>query len=260
MVIIKNQYPDGGIYATITDFSNPVITRRINTYEDLFFIKSIKDVCDYNNIQDVELNIPCMFQQQHDRRFGKNQSFELKLVSEFIDSCNFKRVRIFHPHNDSAVLMGIKNLEIIDNSEFITEVLEELPTEPILLSTDGGSFKWINKLADTIGFKGEVYGANKSRDAVSHNLVQVIDRQDFGGRDILVLDDILVGGATFIGLGELLKSRNIGKLYAAVSHTTVKSPRKELETLYDRIFTTNSKYDEYNLSNITVMDVLNYFN
>jgi len=50
MQYTRGKYPDGGVYAQVTDFSYPVITERINSYEDLFFIKSLKDVCDYNEI------------------------------------------------------------------------------------------------------------------------------------------------------------------------------------------------------------------
>jgi len=254
MIYERKRYPDGGVYAVVTDFSNPVITEKINSYEDLFFIKSLKEACDYNHIEDVRLNIPCMFQQQHDRRFHKNESFELKIVGDFINTCNFSEVHIFHPHSD-ATQMAINNCYAVDNSKFITEVLKDINSKPILLSTDGGSFKWINKMADVIEYDGEVYGASKCRDGVTHKLVQMIDCKDFGGRDILVVDDILVGGATFIGLAQLLRERNIGKLYAAVSHTTIKSPRKELETAFDRIYCTNSKFDKYDLSNLTVFNL-----
>lgn len=126
MIYTRRKYPDGGVYAEVTDFSNPVITERINSYEDLFFIKSLKEVCDYNDIENVELNIPCLFQQQHDRRFHKNESFELQIVADFINSCKFKKVWIFHPHNESALMMGIHNVEIIDNTSFIEKVLKNM--------------------------------------------------------------------------------------------------------------------------------------
>ncbi len=248
------KYPDGGVYGKITNFTNPIITERINSYEDLFFIKSLKDICDYNNIQNVILNIPCLFQQQHDRRFNENESFELKLVSDFINTCNFYKVQVFHPHSDVSGI-ALNNFVSINNSKFILKVLEDIEAKsPILLSTDAGSYKWINKLADVIEFKGEVYGANKSRDLNTHKLTQVIDRQDFQGRDILILDDLCVFGGTFVGLAKLLKERNVGKLYLAVSHMTVKNPNKELESLYETIYCTNSKYDEYDLSNIKIID------
>jgi ribose-phosphate pyrophosphokinase len=247
------KYPDGGMYAVIDDFSDPVITERINTYEDLFFIKSLKDICDHQGVEKVELVIPCLFQQQHDRRFNENESFELKLVCDFINSCNFNKVHVFHPHSDVTRAL-LNKVKIIDNSKFITKVLEDIGSTPILLSSDAGSYKWINKLADVIEFKGEVYGASKSRDLVTHKLTQVIDRQDFEGRDILIVDDLCVFGGTFLGLGKLLKERNVGKLYLAISHMTVTSPNKELESLYEKVYCTNSKFDEFNLSNIKVFD------
>ena len=253
------KYPDGGVYAKVTDFSNPMIVERINSYEDLFFIKSIKEACDYNGIHHVELFIPCMFQQQHDRRFNDNESFELKLVCDFINSCNFSKVHIFHPHSD-ATQMGLNNIKVITNAAFIAKVLEDINASrgatPILLSTDGGSYKWINKLADVIEFKGEVYGASKSRDAVTHKLVQMIDRKDFEGKDVLVVDDLSVYGGTFLGLADLLKSRNAGNLYLAVSHITVPNPNPALEDAYERIYCTNSKYDSFNLSNLEALSVL----
>ncbi len=255
----KVRYPDGGVYAEVTDFSDPIITERINSYEDLFFIKSLKEVCDYNKVKGVQLVISCLFQQQHDRRFKPNQSFELKIVCDFINSCNFDKVSVFHPHSD--VTQGcLNNFELIDNTEFIKLVLEDIGSTPILLSTDGGSYKWINKMADVIDFQGEVYGANKARisetenGVVVHKLVQLIDRQDFEGRDVLVCDDLCVYGGTFIGLGKMLRARNVGKLYLAVSNITVPNPNKELEGLYDKIYTTNGKFDSYDLSNLTVFN------
>lgn len=253
MIYHRKRYPDGGIYASIEDFSNPIITERINSYEDLFFIKSLKETCDANKIRDVELVIPCMFQQQHDRRFHPNESYELKIVCDFINDCHFNYVHVFHPHSE-ALQIKLNNLIIIDNSQFITEVLTDIGETPILLSTDAGSYKWVNKLADVIDFKGEVYGASKARDAFSHKLTQVLDRQDFQGRPVLVVDDLCVYGGTFVGLGKMLKERNAGKLYLAVSHMTVQNPNIELESLYEKVYCTNSKYDSYQLSNIKILN------
>ena len=253
MIYKRHRYPDGTIYAEITDFREPVITERINTYEDLFFIKSLKDICDFNQIQNVVLKIPCMFQQQHDRRFETNQSFELKLVCDFINSCNFTRVYVFHPHSDST-LMGLNNSRVIDNSVFISKVLEDIGSRPMLFSTDAGSFKWINKLADVLHYDDNVYAASKSRDMVTHKLTQTVEKLDFEGQDILVLDDLCVFGGTFVGLAKLLKTRNVGKLYLAVSHITVVNPNKELEELYEKVYCTNSKYDNYELANVKVFN------
>lgn len=61
---------------------------------------------------------------------------------------------------------------------------------------------------------------------------------------------------TFIGLAKLLRQRNVGKLYLAVSHITVENPNKELGSLYDRVFTTNSKELEYpTINNLTKLNM-----
>src|ERR1044072_405913 len=249
MIYQRKKYPDGGIYAEVSDFSNPVIVEKINNYEDLFFLMSLKSVCDHNDIENVELVIPCMFQQQHDRRFQENQSSELKLMGNFINNLNFKKVSVFHPHSD--VTEGVlNNCRVIDNSRFITKVLADINSPHlILLSTDGGSYKWINKLANTIKFQGEVYGASKARQFSAakneHSMVQLIEKMDFGGKDVLVIDDLSVYGSTFLGLADMLVERNVGNIYLAVSHITVPNPNKGLENKYRRIYCTNSKYDSY---------------
>lgn len=243
--MIKKEYPDGSKYV-INDLNETSLTYRINTYEDLFLLKSIKDA----NPNLKEITIPCMFQQQHDRRFNQNESFELKLVCEFINSCNFEKVKVFHPHSDVTPAL-LNNCEVIDNQNFIREVLQnlvnsgnkDLENNLILMSSDAGGFKPLMKLCKQLNWESETYSASKARER--DKLIQVVDKQDFQGKDVLLIDDICVYGGTFIGLAKLLKEKNVGKLYLAISHTTVERPNYELFQLFDKVFTTNSKGIQY---------------
>jgi ribose-phosphate pyrophosphokinase len=238
-MLIK-KYPDGGSYV-INDQNEVHLIYRINSYEDLFLLKSIKDA----NPNLKEITIPCMFQQQHDRRFNQNESFELKLVCDFINSCGFEKVKVFHPHSDVTQAL-LNNCEVIDNTEFITKVLLKIKSldNLILMSSDAGGFKPLIKLATHLEWD-ETFSASKSRDSKTHKLTQLIDRQDFEGKDVLIVDDICVYGGTFIGLAKMLKERNVGKLYLAISHITVEKPNQELWYHFDKVFTTNSKGIEY---------------
>jgi ribose-phosphate pyrophosphokinase len=156
---------------------------------------------------------------------------------------------VFHPHNSEIVEALINNVTIIDNYDFISHVLYENLNQDnlILFSSDAGGFKPLMKLSDKLNWVGEVYGASKSREYKDgkSRLTQVIDREDFKGKDILIIDDICVNGGTFIGLANMLKSRNVGKLYLAVSHLTVSNPNPELFKLFDKVFTTDSKKLNY---------------
>ena len=117
----------------------------------------------------------------------------------------------------------------------------------IILFPDSGSFKWGMKLIDKLNYEGEVVVASKSRKYENGKsvLTQIVDRQDFNGKDILIIDDLIIGGATFVGLAKLLKNRNCGKLYLAVSHITIDKPNSELFEHFHKVFTTNSKGLDY---------------
>lgn len=258
----KITYPDNSFYHVIEDFENPTIQMRINSYNDLFAIKQLKDILDFNKIKETKLIIPSLFDAQADRRFGINESANLKIVCEFINDLKFDYVQIFHPHNQEVVESKIDNVQILSNEKFIREVLKELPNNLTLYSTDAGGYKPLMKLADSLKYEGDVDGGSKSRKynkELSKTEIEIIvHQQDFQGKDLLIVDDILIFGGTLIKLGQILKERNVGKLYAAISHTTVESPRKELEDLYDKIYTTNSKYESYKLKNIKVVNVFNF--
>lgn len=117
----------------------------------------------------------------------------------------------------------------------------------VMLLPDGGAYKWGVKLADKIGFTGDVLACAKNRvyEDGKSKLKQQLPDFTFEGKDILIIDDICIYGGTFVGLAKMLRKRNAGKLYLAVSHITVEYPNPELFSLFDRVFTTNSKYDSY---------------
>jgi ribose-phosphate pyrophosphokinase len=245
-----NKYPDGSSYASANSLEK--FTFKINSYEDLWHLHQTIDAL--NNIKVTPtVIIPNLIDAQADRRFNSNESSGLKLVCEFLNKmkANF---RIFHPHNPEVVEALMGNVEIFDNSEFINQVLGKLDEGLIeekltLMSSDAGGFKPLMKLCDKINWKGEVYSASKSRLLDDDNnpvLYQQVNKEDFEGKDILIVDDICVYGGTFKGLSKLLKLRNCGKLYLTVSHMTVQNLGKDPVTDYfDKVFTTNSKYDNY---------------
>ena len=267
MKIIK--YPDGTSYVQET---NPTgyITFKINTYEDLWHLNQYVDA--YNNFNKGGMRptiiIPNLIDAQADRRFNVGESSGLKLVCKFLNSMN-ANFKIFHPHNSEVVEALLDNVEIIDNGEFIKKVLDKLHTDKhrdhngtlldthfdekisgylTLMSSDAGGFKPLMKLCDKINWTGETASASKARsyEEGKTTLHQIVPIKDFDGKDILIIDDICVYGGTFKGLSKLLKERNCGKLYLAVSHMTVKNLGEDPVTNYfDKVFTTNSKHDEY---------------
>ena len=162
--------------------------------------------------------------------------------------------KIFHPHNPEVVEALMDNVEIIDNSKFIKVLLNHyipfdiknklISDNLILMSSDAGGFKPLMKLYDKIHWKGETISASKAR--TEDGMEQILP-EFTSGKDILIIDDICVYGGTFKGLSELIRETGFeNKLYLAVSHMTVQNLGDDPVTNYfDKVFTTNSKFDEY---------------
>lgn len=254
----KTYYPDGSFYVTVEELSDS-FSFFLNSYTDLWELNQILDVYKHNGLTKPKVTIPCLLDAQADRRFEVNQPHGLKLILNFLNSM-YADFKVFHPHNSEVVEMGLKNVNIIDNSEFILDVITYIESiinsnfanSGILMSSDAGSFKPLMKLCDKLKWQGETFSASKSRKYVDGicKLVQQIDKEDFGGKDILIIDDICVKGGTFIGLSKMLRERNVGNIYLAVSHLTLENVSEDLVNSFDKIFTTNSKgFEEYKVVN-----------
>lgn len=262
-IIGKKTYPDGTTYCDLLGFGYPeFLTVRINSYNDLWYLAQLRDA--YKSVGcNANITIPWLLDGQADDRFGDGQSFNLKLICEFINQMKWLTVSIFHPHNSQLVKGLIDNVIIRDNTEFIMQALDRISPAGnsrknfVLMSPDAGAYKWIMKLADKINWHGEVECASKSREFKEGKsiLTQSIGRQDFEGKDIIILDDLSIFAGTFVGLAKILRQRNAGNLYLIVSHITVPNPNKELEELYTGIFTTNSKGLQYDLKNLEVINL-----
>lgn len=249
-----NKYPDGSSYVTTDNRDYEVV--KVNSYEDLWHLRQLVDAKNNLGVKPT-ISIPNLIDAQADRRFGTNQSSGLRLVLEFLKKMKAEFV-IFHPHNPEVVesILG-SNVQIFSNMSYITWVLRKLrdygEKDLILMSTDAGGFKPLMKLCDEIAWGGEVVSASKSREYKDKKtrLIQQVGTQDFRGKSVLIIDDICVGGGTFIGLAKILKERNVDKIYLAVSHATMEKLNPELFTEFDKVFVTNSKFDYYFIPDTT---------
>ena len=252
------KYPDNTSYVTVKDTPNK-FTYRLNSYEDLWHLNQTVDAIRDLTDEPLHITIPNLIDAQADRRFNEGESSGLKLVCNFLNSMKGVAWAVFHPHNPEVVEALIDDVYIVDNKDFIERVLKKEFESPFnnkllldnltLMSSDAGGFKPLTKLCKKIDWKGEIYSASKGREwseKEGSKLTQIVDREDFNKKDILIVDDISVYGGTFKGLSKILKQRNCGKLYLAVSHMTVQDLGSDhICNYFDKVFTTNSKFNNY---------------
>ncbi len=231
-------YPDGQISVKLTDLTAPYeVHERINSYTDLIKIKAISEALDFHSIKNRHLRIPCLFGQRSDRRFDKNQSFDLKIIADIINSCNFMDVEIFDPHSDVSLAL-IHNSYKKDSFEYIEKIHEEIRNS-IIVSPDAGAYKKCFEYGKQLNC--EVVAAVKHRDLSGKIELKFIG--DVKDKNCIIVDDLADGGYTFELLSKELKDQGANKVVLYVSHGYfTKGFDKLLETI-DHIYCTNSVKD-----------------
>ena len=242
------QFPDGSIKFELSVYIDPsdsfrgdtIVKTRLRNHEDIFTLALVKDVLDRRlPTQTHRVKIDYMMYQQDDRLFDIKESFGLKVVCKFINDMKWDEVIVFAPHSDKVEF--IDKIRIVDNESFVAHSLREIEFGhgAIWVIPDAGAFKTQMKMIQKMHHKRFI-SCSKSRDSKTGAITTSIPEGDLGGQDCFIVDDICLGGATFIAIAEELKKQNCGKLYLIVSHGVFNRGVDHLFHCFDGIYTTDS--------------------
>jgi ribose-phosphate pyrophosphokinase len=254
------------------------IIARMNNATRFLFTCLIIDAIAKDFDSTIHLVIPYFPYQQADRDFAEGEPFALPTIIKLLSTTKVEQVLLFDPHSDvtpALLQQAFPSVTVMDNSSFIQEVIDNIAAENnahitesdendwtpsknlTILSPDAGAYKKIFKLAEKIKFLGSIECANKYRKPITNEVFTRLSTTDFGMRDVLIVDDICMGGATFISLAEQIRTANCGRLYLAVSHGVFNKGFETLEQHFDKIFTTNSFRSQYDgAKKLKVIDIL----
>lgn len=234
------KFKDGQVAAKITEAGDLQIEIRGNSYEDLFSIAAVKEAWDADNSLNkgaiATLTIYCLIGQRSDRRFNQHESFDLKIVAKFINSMNFDKVEILHPHS-AITLALIDNSEAISHFPFVERAYTAIG-KPTLVSPDAGAYKTTHEIAEKLNT--DLVPSNKVR----IDGAPVISIQgNVISKDCLIVDDLADGGRTFKNLAQELKNQGASRVFLYVTHAQFNYGFDELKESIDHIYCTNSYRD-----------------
>jgi ribose-phosphate pyrophosphokinase len=234
------------------------IKSRLNNFEDLGLIycatKSLRNL----GVKDINLYVPYFLGSRSDRQFEEGSNNYLKdVICPIINSLNFESVTVLDPH--SHVLEAcLNNFKKQDNEVLVRYVLEDIyetmdKENFVLVSPDAGASHKIYKLAEQIGYKGDIITCSKERDKEGKltKCVVPLKAQDLT-KDFIIIDDICDGGATFINIAkELKRYYTTNKIYLIVTHGIFSKGLSELSKYFNGIYCTNS-YSDLDFSDLKV--------
>ena len=260
-----SKFPDGQQQITIEEFepgdefkweqpilAYPVtIKSRLNSFMDLELIVCAKKSLDMLGFNNINLYTPYFLGARSDRQFevGSNR-YLADVMCPIINSLNFESVTVLDAHSNvlSNLLNNFKNVSNKQLVEWsILNIMKDNKQQGdsydknhIWISPDAGASHKIYKLADEIGYKGDVITCSKERD-IDGKLTKVnIPSFNSNNKDIIIIDDICDGGATFINIVKEIKPFVESKFYLIVTHGIFSKGFSELYEYFNGIYCTNS--------------------
>ena len=192
----------------------------------------------------IHFFIPYFPYARQDRVMTSGESFALQVAADVIKSCNPEDVEVLDPHSD--VLAGLfppGMLKIRYQWDIVYGMmLGQVPPNSYLVSPDAGALKKIYKLANYTKFP--VIESSKIRDVSTGEIVVTKIVNNPVPKDqpvnLIVVDDIIDGGRTFIELAKVLRSEFVvEKLYLFATHGIFSKGKACLEEYYDVICVEN---------------------
>lgn len=225
------------------------VTVHVNYTSDQDFVDMLLVVNALRNmgVSDLQLVIPYFPYARQDRVMVSGESLSLQVAVSFVKMCNFDRVFVQDPHSD--VLQGMfepGKLRVITQDKLLSTPIQiKAKQNYALLSPDAGALKKVYKLAQTLNC--DVIEAGKVRDVKTGNIVRTkVDDFDKSAYDTLVIvDDIIDGGRTFIELARVVRGLGYkGKLMLFATHGIFSQGKKVLEDVFDCVFVINDMSKE----------------
>ncbi|MBE7659291.1 phosphoribosyltransferase family protein [Tenacibaculum finnmarkense] len=234
------KFNDGQVTAKIFEKGNLHVKIRGNSYEDLFRIATIKEAWDAENILNKTataiLTIYCLIGQRSDRRFNEKESFDLKVIANFINSMGFDKVEILHPHSSISLAL-IDNSVELKSYEYVKKAYNAIGN-PVLISPDAGAYKTTHEIAEKL--KADLIPSNKVRIA---GVPKITIQGAVKNKECLIVDDLADGGRTFNFLAKELKNQGATKVFLYVTHGQFNYGFDELKENINHIYCTNSYKD-----------------
>ena len=245
-------FSGGEVHIKLKDFlphEEVTIVHRVNSSADLMKVVMANDALQRAGHKEISLYMPYLPYARQDRVMTKGEPLSIKVFTQIINSCNFKRVTILDPHSDAGPAL-LDQVEIIPNYTFVSIAFGRLSTdfgidmsEVVVVSPDAGAYKKIFKTCENVGFKGGLVLCNKVRNLSTNEIIKISFDGDVEGKNCVIIDDICDGGRTFIELGKQLKEKGASRVFLFVTHGIFLYGEEPLMGTIDHVYTTRSFRD-----------------
>ncbi|HEX7846492.1 MAG TPA: hypothetical protein VF476_11890 [Chitinophagaceae bacterium] len=195
------------------------------------------------------LTIPYLMAARYDRLMLAGDSFDLEVIANLVNSCDFEKVQVLDVHSEVALQL-INNAENINN-RFLVEQYDK--QEAVLICPDKGAAK---KIADYTSWNSrlkDVVYCTKSRDLSTGKITLLVEKpEECFNKNCVIIDDICDGGATFLAIASQIKPAHLSLI---VTHGIFSKGFAALSEKFDEIITSDSLCKVYNTQKLRTIKI-----
>lgn len=213
------------------------VCMRIHSSADIMRLFMITDAVRRYGVKRVGVFIPYLPYARQDRVCMVGESLSASVMANLLNAQQYEFVMAYDPHSDVMPAL-INNFVTINPVGHLMQALKDYP-DAVLCSPDAGAVKRVEKLAHMVGYTGQIAMALKARTGDGVSTSTFIG--DVSDKDVIIVDDICDGGATFLSLAERLKLEGAAHVVLCVTHGLfTKGADRLFDNGIDAIYCTDS--------------------
>lgn len=222
------EFSGGEVHIELPDLrlgnsTSVTITTRIESSSALIELLMVTDAVRRQR-RDIPIDviIPYLPYARQDKISVHGESLSLKVFADIINLQKYRRIVSYDVHSEVSAAV-IPNLKVVPQRSILAyavtvpSIKRELYGK-VLVVPDYGASKKACSVREVLGATAIVQ-ADKNRDAQGKITgVRVAFTDGIEGRDVVIVDDIVDGGATFIALTEVIKANACGNVTLFATH------------------------------------------
>lgn len=186
------------------------------------------------------LRIKYLLYARQDKEVSNETTFALHTFAKLLNSLKFDEIIIHDPHSPKAIEL-IENSRAVYPTKDILQLFEDTRANLICYPDKGALNKYVPIVPNLPFMYGDKVRNQTTGEIESYRLINSCKDMN-----VLIVDDICDGGATFIGLADLLIKNGAKEVNLFVSHGIFS---RGLRPLFDagikRIFTPDGQIEEH---------------
>jgi ribose-phosphate pyrophosphokinase len=255
-ITFPDSQPHVVLPSTIYTADKVYITCSIINTEVLFKLLLVNNVLEREGVLEKYLYIPYLMGARYDRVMQDGDSFDLKVVADTINSCNFRKVFILDPHSSVSTSLINRSKAVEAIPVLVFEALKKLNIKDasdqcVFICPDAGAQKKLTEYRKTLNnlhtgsIDVPIVYCNKQRDIKTGDITLTVPNPEMcKDKHCIIIDDLCDGGGTFIEIAKQITSRP-KSLSLVVTHGIFSKGFSVLKQYFNNIFTTDSYCKTY---------------